>query len=85
MCHLNLQELLQLVAFMCTKPILQTRDAAQQQEEKKRADSIWTKLRLQELTQWFASSTKTDFMSLKNESTLSVFSVEIFMESIYWS
>jgi hypothetical protein len=30
-------------------------------------------------------STKMDFMRLRNESTLTMLSVEIFTESIYWS
>jgi hypothetical protein len=39
----------------------------QQKEEEEHADSIWKKSRLQELKKRFASSTKMDFMKLRND------------------
>ncbi len=59
--------LLSFGALFLDKPFDQARDAAQQEEEEGRADSIWKKLRLQECKKSFTNSTKMDFMRLLNE------------------
>ncbi len=64
--------------WSCTKPFVQTRDAAQWEVEEVCADFIWKKLMLQELKKGFTSSIKMEFMSLRNESTWRVISVEGF-------
>jgi hypothetical protein len=52
------------------QPLLQTRDAAQQQEEAERADSIRNILRLRQFKKGFASIPKMDFMRLFNDLDL---------------
>jgi hypothetical protein len=42
------------------------------EEEEECDDSIWKTKRLQDLKKGFASSTKMNFMKLRNESTLRV-------------
>ncbi len=46
------------------KPFDQARDAAQQEEEEKRADSNWKNLSLWECKKSFASSTKNEFYDI---------------------
>jgi hypothetical protein len=41
-------------------------------KQEEHADSIWKRLRLQKLKKSFASSTKMDFMNLRNESIIRV-------------
>jgi hypothetical protein len=50
-------------------PFAQARNAAQKEDKEKRAHSNWKKVTVQEWQKGVASSTKMDYMRLRNGST----------------
>ncbi len=63
-----------VVSYDSAKPFPQTsRDAAWQEDEEEHTDSIWKKIRLQELKKGLASSTEMDFYETDKWSRLRAF------------